>query len=231
MKIIQPAFKDYYDYVQGLYEGGDPKIVYVRNHVVPPQTIEMGSIKTTHDGEWEVPHELKLYMHGSEVNHDPKTGIRTHKYYRGIFVAGRYWLFRRVTKEVDLVEREVEPWAIFEMSPRRRQFQWLRPEDRFENGQWSDRGIEISRALKVPVFAVEYALGRKLIVMGRVPRLTDYGFGSIVPAEQMYQEIAGYVSNTMNPSPDTMPVPTNTSDVQKALAHGFDKRISFRHRK
>lgn len=64
-------------------------------------------------------------------------------------------------------------------------------------------------------------------VSGEVPVLADVGFAKILPATTCYQTIAHYVANTLS----KQDVPSNMTDVEKIVSHGFDKKKSFRHRK
>jgi hypothetical protein len=50
--------------------------------------------------------------------------------------------------------------------------------------------------------------------------------------EQCYQEIAMFLGNTILVNPDETPEskPPLTNE-ERAVAHGFDKKVSFRHRK
>lgn len=60
--------------------------------------------------------------------------------------------------------------------------------------------------------------------------LNDLGFASVMSAEQAYQEIESYIVNVLRTNPDKEP-PVQIDDKDKIDQHGFDKKISFRHRK
>ena len=64
----------------------------------------------------------------------------------------------------------------------------------------------------------------------RIPNLSTFGFASVVSAPQMYQNIAYFMANTVNESPDLV-VHDNMSNREKIQQHGFDLKQSFRHRK
>jgi hypothetical protein len=52
---------------------------------------------------------------------------------------------------------------------------------------------------------------------------------AFVPATEMYQNLAYFMGNLMNVSPDKAP-PVEVSNNQKILKSGFDLVKSFRHR-
>ena len=60
--------------------------------------------------------------------------------------------------------------------------------------------------------------------------LEDLGFASLMNAEQLYQDIATYITNVLRSNPDITP-PVQVSDKDKIGQHGFDLKQSFRHRK
>lgn len=58
-----------------------------------------------------------------------------------------------------------------------------------------------------------------------VPLLREYGLVKYIPAEQMFQDVYSFLSKLKD-----IDIPDNQTDVEKITSHGFDKRISFRHR-
>lgn len=64
------------------------------------------------------------------------------------------------------------------------------------------------------------------------PVTADMGLGQMITPDKLYQEVGYWLTNIINPSPDVMPdgKPPQT-DVEKVVAHGFDKKVSFRKRK
>src|SRR5690606_10244631 len=64
------------------------------------------------------------------------------------------------------------------------------------------------------------------------PNLGELRFASVLPAEQIWQELSYWLSNLINESPDMMPPPRPPmTNLEKIEAHGFDKKVSFRRRK
>ena len=101
-------------------------------------------------------------------------------------------------------------------------------------GQPSVSLLELSRLVGAPVFVVtdinpRFQNGVKIQVDEFCPVLKEMGMSALISPEQMYQQLAYFMGNTMHPSPDTQP-PVEVSNRDKILAAGFDLRQSFRHR-
>ena len=60
-----------------------------------------------------------------------------------------------------------------------------------------------------------------------VPYLTLFGFARFLPADELYQNIYSFLS-WMKDNPE---IPNKQTNIEKLESHGFDKKISFRHRK
>jgi hypothetical protein len=94
--------------------------------------------------------------------------------------------------------------------------------------------IELSRKIGHPVYVISEVIhiddGKfKICINGQCPILKIIGMPTLVPATQMYQELAYFVGNTLKPVPDADP-PVEVSNIQKILKAGFDLKRSFRHR-
>jgi hypothetical protein len=91
--------------------------------------------------------------------------------------------------------------------------------------------LELTRKVGAPVFTCEHKSWRNDIIHvdGNVPILATMGIPAMIPAEQLYQDIAYFIGNTIKLSPDTMPA-TVMTDKEKIAAAGFDLKQSFRHR-
>lgn len=62
------------------------------------------------------------------------------------------------------------------------------------------------------------------------PNLNAVGFPKILSAEQTYQQLAHFISNSLRDSPDAQP-PVQIEEPLRIESHGFDRKVSFRHRK
>jgi len=59
-----------------------------------------------------------------------------------------------------------------------------------------------------------------------VPLLREYGLARYITANEMFQNVYSFLSKLKDKE-----VPNNQTDIEKVVSHGFDKKISFRHRK
>lgn len=221
MKIVAKR-KDYYDYVAALYGGGDPKNTYERGHYVIPWVYNETLDKEI-ENPFLIPSKLVLWLprRYSHTNYAAE--------YRGLFVAGRYYVFGRTGTAISSTDGYLwGDWYLLQRADtNKRRWAFLGAGDTFVQGATSMRGTEISKIIKQPIFFIN-GDGPNQWVPSEMPYLSEWGFPSRILAEQLYQELALFVSSVLQPVEG--PAATQ-SDVQKAEAHGFDKRQSFRHRK
>jgi hypothetical protein len=100
----------------------------------------------------------------------------------------------------------------------------------------SNSATVLSKFIQQPVFLInrvgyDFTIKKHRIVIDKnIPVLSEYGVAHYIQPEQLYQDIAYYVSNKMVLSPD-LEVHDNMTDKEKIVQHGFDLKQSFRHRK
>lgn len=217
---IKSRFKDYYDYVAHAYGGGDQRVTYVRDRI--PEESTMVTFQRD-----EIKHNLLL----------PEPGVRLGKgTVTWLVVNGKvYTLFTErnedhSNKPVKLLTpenfggREGELFQYYSLK-------WDKYQE-FES-PWAEA---ISRKIKQPVFVINdwrrgYSDGTTTFMIDDyVPILQNLHFVQFFGPEQLYQEIAYYISNKMVDSPDLV-VANNMTDKEKIVQHGFDYKQSFRHRK
>lgn len=219
--VIKSPFKDYYDFVANRYGGGDPKIVYVRNR----------------------PKRIGVWVERCPLN-DPNRYLDTTKHFllAYLIVCGRGYVLRYDKAAWPLVEAEkinryhlLPPdWTIPE--ERQPRYRWFRSRTRldlwgFVPGEENKFLIDLSLKVGEPVFAiVKIERGEDVMLSPHCPNLGQIGLSSLISPEQMYQNLAMFVGNTMRVPPDTAP-PVEVSNREKILKAGFDLRQSFRHRK
>jgi hypothetical protein len=80
------------------------------------------------------------------------------------------------------------------------------------------RGVRINKEPDYPI-----ALKQENSLY-KFPRLASFGFGSIMPPEDAFLKLVDYCTVKD-------PTPKKIDDKLKIIAHGFDMRTSFRHRK
>lgn len=223
--IIHSQFKDYYDHVAHLYGGGDPSIQYIRKRLVSlRQTcghIFTDTLTVEHTGLVYSPHILY---------NDPYK-------FKWLSVVGKSYLLVQ-TYTGDVYSPTYSSWKLFSQKEHPELWsrfnvrrKWSRDTElKSVNyvGKFSAALVELSRKINAPVFTFESG-ETTAVVDGEIPILSNLGMPKIITAEQLYQDISYFVGNIMKDSPDMMP-PSKMSDKEKILQHGFDNRISFRHR-
>jgi hypothetical protein len=112
---------------------------------------------------------------------------------------------------------------------------WFAKHEKGELGKEYPFLVDLSRKVKSPVFVIlwvdrKYRSDKIYVkVAGQCPILKEIGMPTLIPAQQMYQELAYFVGNTMKDHPDTEP-PVEVSNTSKILNAGFDLKQSFRNR-
>ena len=226
--VIKSPFKDYYDFVANQYGGGDPAIVYVRNRLAPMERTPLDGLRQT----WREVTVLDDCPLSASIWWRPEEGICE----MFLSVAGRAYVLR---KKSDLNDDDpntytVIPPAEIDCEERKRGYYGKRYRG-FEFGKESAFLVELSRTVAAPVFAIQSILYPYrtdtcvLRIPGPCPVLKEVGMPALVPPQQMYQDLAYFVGNTMKPHPDTEP-PVEVSNRQKIVKAGFDLKQSFRHR-
>lgn len=230
---IQSSFKDYYDFIAHQYGGGDPKVVYVRGRISPLRRGWIQGAIVESNVEVEMDGRFPLYSLRDLVEWKDRD-IKTVSY---LIVAGKAYLLQKIgdTFNDDVNTFQVQSLDAFEEFNNRHSGRWFVNHDYGELGKEYPFFVELSRKVKSPVFvirSVERMFGSdklKVTVAGQCPILRDIGIPALIPAAQMYQELAYFVGNTMKEHPDTEP-PVEVSNTSKILNAGFDLKQSFRHR-
>lgn len=246
MKIIS-RFKDYYDYIAHQYGGGDPKVIYKRDFVVPDEdryglihesTLRLETVMPSQ------PKNFKSVRDGKSIYHE----------FECLVVMNRLFWIERISecnicgeassltiRDWHITQRPIlnEKWGygIFaKLTPeeRAREPNTMRKQQEEEweetrkwgasQGQTLSVCTQICKAAKAPVLVLDAEYRR---VRGRVPKLGELGLVQYYSAEQLYQELAMFISNELAPFVDP---PSPMTNIEKVVSHGFDKKKSFRHR-
>ena len=223
---IKSRFKDYYDYVAHAYGGGDERVTYVRE---PLQ-----------DEQLEILTEDKIDIGGPGLS---ETKTRT----KFLVVNGLVYTLVAVNTEEGLTG----PFKLFtkenfgdKIDDLTVRYRWSRLSSKLDAPGWwakyfareSITALELSKLILHPVFLInnvyyDYKIKKHRIVLDKnIPVLSEYGIPHHIQPEQLYQDIAYFVSNKMVSSPD-LEVHYNMTDKEKIVQHGFDLKQSFRHRK
>lgn len=225
MKIIakQPDYYDHYSQVFGI----DPLIRYERNSEFtdPPEKVFTHSrpgkcdlkiarffiCGTVYDILFDAVLEKLLY--GDQISQLSKEQIKTEKQRGNV----RYLSTVRHPKVA-----EVALWGDF----KHKYYVLTEPmnidefrtvfEAYFENGT-SNRYKDQNLILNCPVVMTTNDRCFKN------PILANWGFGSIIPASELFSKISNWFLER------TKDIPNNQTDMEKLTAHGFDRKTSFRH--
>lgn len=205
--IIISKHKDYYDYLPHIY-GVDNSIVYDR------RDLESG-ILITENNLPRLPYQVD------------------NKVFKWLVVCGYSYILVGSLYEPDvrfsILDEDVHPelWKVF--SKRRLFFDKSTVLE--SHGKYHESVVGLSRRIGQPVFTYgRYYTHRDMYVDKKIPVLDEYKFSKIKSPEKIYQEISYFICNMLKESPDLM-IQTKMNDIEKVVSHGFDKKISFRHRK
>ncbi len=253
MKIIS-GWKDYYDHVAHMYGGGDPKVIYNRDYVVPDRIFD----GERHEDNLEVNRvwtpNIPFVM---AIVHDDLKHVQIHEF-NALFVMDRMFILERsgdandlgslvhVRKEWHITSRPIlnfqmgGPHPLLKngesLSNKASRYEHHRMNEmmnepkndryRYVQGTKFTSGRDLCLFAKAPVFVVSG--NRSASILGRTPKLSALGLPAFIGPEQLYQELAMFVGNVLKPVEQP---PSNMQDIEKVVSHGFDKKISFRHRK
>ncbi len=246
---IKSTYKDYYDHQAHIYGGGDPRITYVRAPIQPTLIADTAAISVMarhHDSitllcafprKWADVINPRWVQHGN----DEKAGD-----VRWLAIAGRLFLLVGMPTTPSgamsyTVVSEKNPDhapTIYRLTRRRPYFL----DNPFQIadliGGEEPALIPLSRALGSPVFIISgfaYIAGDPkrrlaLTIETTIPIIGDLGIPTMYAPSQIYQDIAYFIGNTLHESPD-IATPVSVSDRDRIIQHGFDVKVSFRHRK
>lgn len=215
---IKSSYKDYYDHIAHIYGGGDPRVVYARDKITNTKIDNA----TVNDYPLRYLSIKNTALEGTE--------------FRWCIVAGKYYLLvKNETADFHLFTKEKHPILFSYLCTNEKK--WFRyPENEKYSefvGKEDDNLLELSRTVGAPVFSVILQERQQyhkydVTVSADIPNLSKLGFASLIPPEQMYQDIAYFIGNKINKNPDIEP-PAKVSDKDRIKQYGFDLKTSFRH--
>lgn len=253
MRIIS-AWKDYYDHVAHIYGGGDPKVIYKRDYVVPDKVSdgERFEDNLTVNRLWtpNIPQQMALV-------HDDLPSIQIHDF-NALIVMDRVFILERsgdaselgqmvhISKDWHITARPIlnfqmgGPHPLLKngesLSDNTPLYQHRRMNElmtdhrndryRYVQGTKYTSAQELCVFAKAPVFVIHG--NRSPYIFGRTPKLSALGLPAYMDPQQLYQELAMFVGNVLKPVEQPA---SNMKDIEKVASHGFDKKVSFRHRK
>lgn len=207
MKLIS-RFRDYYDYNIGLY-GIDEKVVY--NRLPFPDkyyhNVDMSEIKSP------LPRFYQYY-----TNSDYE--------YVHLLFCGKLYYVKRLRYQLKPELEIVTEADLSDYLTDRSRYMFFRKEVP-KYGTVYESLMEVHRITKQPVLLLDGFDRNQFRFSTNIPILKDIkGFGALVDSRECYLEIIQCIIDINN----TESIPVST-DTDKIVSHGFDKKISFRHRK
>lgn len=211
MKIIS-GFKDYYDYLQGVY-GVDEKIIYERHcrRIWLEDKWKKVSVFKPHPGTHSVS-GYYLAICGViycayKMEEDFHFGVSAED-----LKAGKYAGY---LKRMDKQERQSFEKMIYNDS----HTGWPNPKLEHQN-RYHLTETTINEEENCPVVLLELGY-KKFDPLFKNVKLYDFGINQIIKPHDIYIQISNFLSREK-------PVADNRTDVQKLTGKGFDKKTSFR---
>jgi hypothetical protein len=255
LKIIS-QWRDYYDHVAHMYGGGDPKVIYNRDYVVPDKIICGGE---RHEDALDVPSRVwsPSIPSSLEIINAGIEPVQKHDF-AALIVMDRFFILERQSdmgemgvlhtrKDWHITARPIldlpyggglyplmragEAFTENHSFYDKRRMRELLQDNRnnrflFKQGSKYNGARDLCKFAGAPVFMLHG--NRSPSIMGRTPKLSALGLAAHIDPQQLYQELAMFVGNVLHPVEQP---PSSMKDIEKVASHGFDKKVSFRHRK
>lgn len=221
MKLIS-KYKDYYDYLQGIY-GIDEKIVYDRRakFLSRPDLYIKDDYKKYifaicnrlfvvyyyQDKFYHTPEEILEF--DMKLTEDKKNSI--------LLGYGRY-----LRKRLPLIEQAKDHYERENIETNVNKI--TRQPVLIKCGNFEDSEFSAPITIVYDSYFGKYNKDEK--AKWNIPLLSEYNMAAFYPAEQIYQDISQFLGWLVdNPS-----LPNNQTNENKIISHGFDLKKSFRNR-
>jgi hypothetical protein len=204
MKIIS-NFKDYYDYLQGIY-GMDEKVVYERICMIGGE-----------DEKWEKKGYYKpAYLERQSSPITLNNSLYPNEQFDAVFLAicgviYCVYIYRNkfyFGEEVESIGKKIR---------RNRPLYY----DNIRYCKYHLDKTDINEKLNCPIALIKWEWHGGIIPYVKNIKLTDYGINTIVPAEDMYIQISNFLSREKK-------IVDKRTNKEKITGHGFDLKTSFR---
>lgn len=212
---IKSNFKDYYDYIAHRYGGGDPSICYIRNKV----SNAMGINNPCEQISIEFPLKTFSMRYGMKVGSLIVNGTAHIVFATNVYGVPNWKIV--TDNNIDEFIKQYNENSFHKVS---KEYVGI-----YHNDSRNEY-VKLSQQLNSPIFIIDYNYNNNLYIQNQIPCLKDIGYDKIVSPEQLYQNIEYFICNKIRTNPDIKP-PVQVEDIVRLEQHGFDKKISFRHRK
>ncbi len=212
--IILSKHKDYYDYLVGIYGRDENKIFDRRQMVKAGEFIFDEKVARHNENEYE------SYFYPSINDGNCVDIVVVGKIYRIEQIEKGVWEQHKFYKDtvfssklISKIEpKEEDNFIDFKNTDYHKKYR--KPIMIYENASCSYRGLHNTKK-------------KKLLYTDKTPLLSSFGFAKFLPPEIVYQELDIFLGWLK----DNPPIEDNRTDLEKLQSQGFDKKVSFRHRK
>lgn len=217
---IQSRFKDYYDYIAHLYGDGDPRVPYVREPLTEFNAYGFrNDLTIKHQVEYHIPDFT-----------NPRNRLHGYQFAVLVIMDRPFLAYRKA--QPDLGDFVVYDFNVNPLMLTDKRFKWSEGTIDYPRGLASENILALTKKVGAPVYLIRMSsrYTKEVYVQSEIPNLGKMGVASFYPAQQLYQDLAYFVGNTMKDNPDTKP-PVEVDNLTRLQQYGFDKKISFRHRR
>ncbi len=202
--IILSKYKDYYDYLVGIY-GRDENKVFDRREMITANEFDF------------IPFDRK----------NPHRCYSTNPNVVAIAILGKIYVVEQIEKglwEQHLFDTYFSfgTELISEIPQEKRVYY-----EEFIKTNENKKNRKPIMFYNIPKYRSRWEEEEKDEIITAVPLLSSFGFTKFLPEEEIYHELDLFLGWLK----DNPPIEDKRTDLEKLQSRGFDKRISFRHRK
>lgn len=223
MRILS-KFKDYYDFAQPYYDGGQNAVTFVREKKFYEKDFDEFLIKDFSANDrisWNLSQQ---YFDFPEINEAWTRHVLISQYY--IAIADQLVSFHKITPDdfrrenyFYSTERGVDTYLINKYRLNKRTIPEILKTSDYK------KIVELQQEYQTPIVLVSLDFSNKKIKIEANPSLMEYKINHLLgDSKQIYQEIEMWLTNNNN-----KPIESTITDKEKIVSHGFDKKTSFRH--
>jgi hypothetical protein len=220
---ILSKFKDYYDFAQPYYDGGENSVTFIREQKTYEKDVDKFLVKDFSGDQriaWKHP---QAYVDFPEV--EEALGGSTHAEQYFIAIADQLVSFHKITLDSHRyedfyfsTERGVKVFKINRYRSNKNTIPEILKTSDYK------KVVELQQEFDSPIILIHFGSNKKIKIVVN-PSLMEYKINHLLgDSKQIYQEIEMWLTNHNNKV-----VESSITDKEKIVSHGFDKKTSFRH--
>lgn len=222
MRILS-KFKDYYDFAQPYYDGGENTVTFIREQKTYEKDLDKFLVKDFSANQriaWKHP---QAYVDFPEIEEAFGGSIYAEQYF--IAVVDQLVSFHKITLDPNQpedfyfsTERGVKVLKINRYRSNKNTIPEILKTSDYK------KVVELQHEFGSPIILIRFVSNKKIKIVVN-PILMEYKINHLLgDSKQIYQEIEMWLTNYNNKI-----VESNITDKEKIVSHGFDKKTSFRH--